>query len=124
MLPEVTAVTLGDPGAAASWRPVRRAEGGDAWFDIDYGKGCVFDAALFEDVRTAVQDPAVLARLGEPDPALVSRLEWEGRAVAVVFECGMGAGSYPLFLGVDAGDVPVAVMADLEVLQHAERRLD
>jgi len=100
--------------------PTALAEGQFFGFGVDSGTGSFLDAAASHHLRPLRQDrewtqaiAAISAQgaIGIPtaDPDLN----------IIVFKCGMGDGSYPVWIGRAASQEPVCFVADLELLQHS-----
>ena len=110
---------LGDPGQGLVWRTLRDDVGEVVYLGVDDGMGCLFHAA----------DLAALTDAVEPYDALVARIldsplagiRIDGRTAAVVFDCGMGDGGYPTYVGYDHGGEAVAVAVDLELHHRGVR---
>jgi len=107
-----------------SWEPARpspeeptRAQG----FSVDGGVACFADEAAQAVLVELQSDPdrlfATIERVG--DQRRWVAVPEDGRAAQLVlFECGMGDGVYPVWIGRDAvGDIAL-VLADLELLRH------
>lgn len=90
---------------------------------VDAGTGCIFDLAntapLIELAQQADGDLEIVSdtltnryclRPPDRDPALVA-----------FFECGMGDGTYDLWVGLDERGKPSELLADLELLDHGQR---
>lgn len=107
-----------------SWVPARpdQDEPSDALgFSVDGGVGCFADEANKEVLAHLQTDPdqlfATMGRVGDQQ-RWVAVPDGVEAAQLVLFECGMGDGVYPVWIGRDAdGDISL-VLADLELLSH------
>lgn len=113
-------VAFGDVAAVGRWDDARDPAGERLGFGVDGGTGALYDVA----------SKAALDRLGEDvigplfEEALrvgFATVEVDGRTAAVMFDCGMGDGWYPAYLGRDRAGRVVALAADLELHHHLTR---
>jgi Protein of unknown function (DUF4241) len=91
--------------------------------DIDAGTGCIFDlASTAQLVALREQRNGDLTVIRE---TLTDRFATRPRDVTpaqvAFFECGMGDGTYDLWIGRDESGDALALIADLELLDHAQR---
>jgi hypothetical protein len=107
-----------------TWRPARphpEAPSRALGFSVDGGVGCFADEAAQRALAELQADPQrlfdTIQRVGEEQPWVAVPDDDQG-AQLVLFECGMGDGVYPVWLGRDAGGDITMVVADLELLRH------
>lgn len=115
----------------ASWEPAwplkEPAADGNVvgGFGVDAGMGCFMDesiAPFLDNYQTGEGGGARGRALGEQ----VIKNGWtviaddESGANVVIFDCGMGDGSYPVWLGKAADGSLAQVAADLELLSHSD----
>jgi hypothetical protein len=90
-------------------------------FGVDSGTACFLDAAAREHLRPLQQDrewtQAIGAATGAQGAADVSTADPDLNII--MFKCGMGDGSYPVWIGRATSQDPVCFLADLELLQHS-----
>ena len=89
-------------------------------FGVDSGTGCFIDAAGGHHLRQLRQDrewtqaiTAIGARGAIDIPTTDPDLN------IIIFKCGMGDGSYPVWIARAASQDPVCFLADLELLKHS-----
>ena len=92
-------------------------------FGVDAGTGGFFDAAAVAAMGTFVEPdspeyPRILHDLWENTVLNIS-LDKESGLNAVLFNCGMGDGLYPTWIGHTAAGEPACFVADLELLSHS-----
>ena len=120
------AAVVGRPREAREWRPALGADATTpAVFDVGGGIGCAFDVDRFAALKESLStDEAVLDLFERRGDAVIFPLLWDGEVVGIAFDCGAGDGSYPVLVGYDEDGTAVAALADLELLHHAEGRLE
>ena len=120
--PLVYAAAVGRVEEVDTWLPLA-FDGEDLHLEVDTGLGAFFDVtdtALLKQLFTDDEYTLELGRRVLEEKAVA--VEAEGRVVAVLFECGMGDGSYPVYLGFNVDGAPKAMLVDLELLHRAESR--
>lgn len=108
----------------ARWTPAREKPGSEGsqalGFSVDSGLGCFLDdeavplLAPFEDDDDAFEEIAERA-MAEQFTEIVD--EATGLNV-IVFACGLGDGTYPVWLGLTSDGEVAQIVADLEALSH------
>lgn len=105
------------PSVIRTWSKSDRA------LDIDAGTGCFFDlahsGALIEMSEQPDADLAVIQETLEK--RFTVRPSAANPAEVAFFECGMGDGSYDLWIGYEDSGGAGMLLADLELLDHAQR---
>ena len=102
------------------------AETGGSVLGVDAGTGCIYDASNRDVLEVLQADDerldAVFVEVHSSRFATVD--DSSGTPALVLFECGMGDGAYPVWIGRDPGATIVAILIDLELLSHASSRLE
>ena len=116
-----SSVAFGDVAAVERWDAARGATGAWLGVGVDAGTGALYDVSAkpaLDRWEQAVWDPLFeeAMRTGS------AKVRVGGRTVAVMFDCGVGDGWYPAYLGRDASGTVTAVALDLE-LRHRLTRL-
>lgn len=111
-------------------RPGQTAPDSDAeslpGFSVDGGLGCLVDATGLKFLRQLWQHDRDLEEAPDGVDGREAEIITAPDLLAgmVIFECGMGDGVYPVWLGRSAtGDV-VSILVDLELLAHSVRVID
>lgn len=90
-------------------------------FGVDSGQGCFMDADGLGFLKELQEEEVRLDRATEQ--ILESRFAMVSDDAAsaniVIFQCGMGDGFYPVWLGRAADGSVARIVADLEVLDHS-----
>jgi hypothetical protein len=120
----------------ASWQPALRPGHDPAavragqldGFGVSYGTGAFLDASALaalgplSELGPQGQDPAMDEVILEVMDKQVVNLVVDRAADlnVIMFDCGLGAGAYPVWLGRTAAGEPACFVADLELLsQHS-----
>ena len=120
--PLACSAVIGRLGQVLDWQPLV-VDGEQAQLDVDSALGAFYDIADTDVLEPLFRDDEYMFEVQQRAFAeKVVAIEVEDRVVAVVFECGMGDGSYPVYVGYDVDSVAVAVLVDLELLHRAESR--
>jgi hypothetical protein len=102
------------------WDDARDGFGRRLGFTADAGTGALYDVGSEPALEALGED--VIGPLFEQVIAVGSAaVPVEGRTAAVMFDCGMGDGSYPAYVGQDARAWVVAVAVDLELHHRLTR---
>lgn len=114
-------VAFGDVAATDRWEAARGSTGDWLGVGVDAGTGALYDVATKPQVdewEVEQWNPLFdeVIRTG------FAAVRLDGRVVAVMFDCGVGDGWYPAYLGRDTGGQVVAVALDLE-LRHRMTRV-
>ena len=112
-------MALGDTTKVKRWRPIR-IDGQPFFFGVDAGTGLVYDSAAYDTLVSTIEasDDEVFQTVIDE---VVAPIRVPEEIAGLAFDCGMGDGAYPVYLGTDASGEPVAVAADLELHHHAKR---
>lgn len=107
------------PGQEAPARDAARVPG----FSVDAGMGCLLDASDLGFLRRLWQDDDTqrldsILNGDRPDgAAIITDPDLVGGVL--IFDCGMGDGVYPTWIGRDSNGDPVSLVIDLELLAHS-----
>jgi len=101
-----------------SWELHRRT------LEADAGTAALFDLDHTASLRDlSKQDGADLQIIGETiDDRFTTRPHGPATPHLAFVECGMGDGSYDLWIGEDHDGTACSLVADMELLDHAQRR--
>lgn len=97
------------------WRPARDSPKGPMAFGVDYGWGGLFDVSAQAQMDEWLGDQDRVDRLFEAGP-LFHRVP--GDPGGLIFDCAMGGGAYPVWLGLDEHGEVASIVVDLEILWH------
>ncbi|TDO44047.1 uncharacterized protein DUF4241 [Kribbella sp. VKM Ac-2527] len=92
-------------------------------FSVGAGMGCLLDAADLGFLRRLWQDDdtqrldSILDAVGADGAEIIMDQDLAGGVL--VFDCGMGDGVYPTWIGRDSNGDPVSLVIDLELLAHS-----
>jgi hypothetical protein len=111
-------MAVGATARVRRWRPAE-VGGRPFFFGVDAGTGLVYDSGAFDALVVHIEADDSLFETVMRD--LVAPLAVGGAVAATAFDCGMGDGGYPVYVGRDASGRAVAVAADLELHHHAKR---
>jgi Protein of unknown function (DUF4241) len=97
------------------------ADGQFFGFGVDSGTGCFMDASARDQLDRLVTDQDLWKEAtGDIGARGFSDISTDDPDLnIIVFECGMGDGSYPTWIGRATGGATVCFVADLELLQHS-----
>lgn len=113
-------VAFGDVAAVAQWDAARTPAGTHLGFVVDAATGALYDVAakpLLDEFGEERWTPLFEEVMATGSAAV----RVDGRTAAVMFDCGVGDGWYPAYLGRDAGGRTVALAADLELHHRLSR---
>jgi hypothetical protein len=116
----VATVAFGDVVAVDRWDDVVGPTGERHGFGVDAGTGALYDVAAKPALDGLEEDRIGPLFMRVMDDC-VAVVEVDGRTAAVMFDCGVGDGWYPVYAGHDAGGRVVAVATDLELHHHLAR---
>jgi hypothetical protein len=118
VLTRVTAAYISDGSPIATWEPIDLMDGARFGFSAG-GVGVVADAIQREFLESWEDDEEYLDDLleGLREDSLV-QVSNGSDDLAVVFDCGMGDGWYPVLIGRDEAGEACAVLFDLELIHH------
>jgi len=103
--------------------PAALEEGQFFGFGVDSGTGCFFDAAAGDHLHQLQQDrewTQAIAAIGAEGAIDVPTADPDLNII--IFKCGMGDGSYPVWIARAASQDPLYFLADLELLRHSLAR--
>ncbi|MGN9789141.1 DUF4241 domain-containing protein [Nonomuraea sp. ZG12] len=115
-------VSSWEPALCPGQDPTLLAEDAFFGFSVDSGQGCYLDLAAMEFLKRTQEDYAKLdgardlvmrncfAELVDPDSGLN----------VILFDCGMGDGFYPTWIGRTSNGQIACFATDLELLSHSE----
>jgi hypothetical protein len=89
-------------------------------FGVDSGTGCFIDAAAREHLHQLQQDQQwrqATSAIGTQGGIDIATTNPDFNII--MFKCGMGDGSYPVWIGRSASHDPVCLIAELELLRHS-----
>lgn len=114
-------VAFGDVAAADRWEAARGSTGSWLGVGVDAATGALYDVAAKPQLDAW--------EMGQWNPLFdevirtgYAAVHLDGRVVAVMFDCGVGDGWYPAYLGRDPRGEVVALALDLE-LHHRMTRV-
>lgn len=110
---------FGDLDPVVVWRP---APGEQPFVQCDRGLVCAFDLSdrpLFGSDLLA-DDDVYFSRMDQAGQEMFSLVMDGGRLAMVVFYAGLGAGSYPVWLGLNEADQIVCVVVDARAMEDFE----
>ncbi|WP_392544755.1 DUF4241 domain-containing protein [Oryzobacter telluris] len=113
-------VAFGDVAAVERWEDARDATGERLGFGADAGTGALYDVGSKKALDTLAED-VIGPLFREVIRVGFAAVVVDGRTAAVMFDCGVGDGWYPAYLGHDPQGSVVAVAADLELHHHLTR---
>ena len=93
-------MSLGDTSSVRQWRPIR-VEGRPFFFGVDAGTGLAYDSAAYDDLVTTIEasDEEVFQTVIDD---VVAPIRAPVEVAGIAFDCGMGDGGYPVYVGADA----------------------
>lgn len=94
-------------------------------FAVDSGQGCYLDLSTLPFLQRLQRDESELdaARDRVMQDCRAELMDPQTGANIVLFDCGMGDGSYPTWIGRSASGEIACFATDLELLSHSSGRL-
>lgn len=92
-------------------------------FAVDSGQGCFLDHATLPYLRKLQSNELDAARDRVMENCHAEVIDTRTGANIVLFDCGMGDGFYPTWIGLAAGGEIACFATDLELLSHSSGRL-
>ncbi|MFJ2028505.1 DUF4241 domain-containing protein [Streptosporangium sp. NPDC087985] len=91
-------------------------------FHVDSGQGCFLDITALSLLHRLQQDPRAELDGAREDVLHYGWAEITDTASGlniILFDCGMGDGAYPTWIGRSTSGEPVCFISDLELLSHS-----
>lgn len=107
---------LGDLNAVATWQSTPR---GQPFVQCDRGIVCAFDRStrpLFASVLLA-DDDVYFSKMDQAAQEMFSVVIDDDHVAMLMFYAGPGAGSYPIWLGLDSGGQAACVVVDSRAME-------